>query len=76
MALVCLPEIRGGGGRGHNDVARVQRRPSANQTSGLRRRRAKSNGLATIRFAGGVTTTRTSRGRPTALCGDGRVLPC
>lgn len=25
MTLVCLPEIQSGGGRGHNDVARVQR---------------------------------------------------
>lgn len=50
---MCLPEIRGGGGDGHNDVTRVQQSPSANQTSGLRRRRAKSNGSASIRFAGG-----------------------
>jgi len=27
-------------------------------------------------LAGGAVTTRTSRVRPTALCGDGRALPC
>jgi len=42
MSLVCLPEIQGGGVGGHNEVERVQRRTSANQTSGLRRKRAKS----------------------------------